>query len=130
MHFLALCFIISPFEPRRHQYSADMTAKSPRFNLTTSYQTNTTNCGTKALCITHVYTHTDMETCTQTNTEDTQKSNDAHTACSVERLTCTLSHKCMHYINCTLGNINLYRLYIQCTFQRASFKKAFQCFST
>lgn len=46
MHFLALCFIISPFEPRRHQYSADTTAKSPRFNLTASYQMNTTNGGT------------------------------------------------------------------------------------
>lgn len=40
MHFLALCFIISPFELCRHQYSADMTAKSPQLNLTTSYQIN------------------------------------------------------------------------------------------
>lgn len=53
MHFLALCFIISPFELCRHQYSADMTAKSPQLNLTTSYQINTTNCGRETQCITH-----------------------------------------------------------------------------
>lgn len=62
MHFLALCFIISPFELCRHQYSADMTAKSPQLNLTTSYQINTTNCGRETQCITHVQAHTDTNT--------------------------------------------------------------------
>ncbi len=88
MHFLALCFIISPFESGGHQYSADMMAKSPRFNPTTSCQMSTTNCGTKALRITHARTHTEIRTHIQTQMSQWTylTSKDAHAACHVERL--------------------------------------------
>lgn len=58
MHFLALCFIISPFEASGHQYSADMTAKSPRLNLTTSYQMEDNRLWHEGSPASHMQTHT------------------------------------------------------------------------
>ena len=79
MHFLALCFIISPFEASGHQYSADMTAKSPRLNLTTSYQMEDNRLWREGSPSSHMctdtHTHTHAHTHTHTHTNVVQSGN-------------------------------------------------------